>query len=173
MYFCSPLKECRQLLCSGLFRDCVHTLHSRDTWLKQARVVRIGEVPYKVRELGIMSVQCDCALWINSHCFYTFCTDKICTADSVTRAVRGVGGGREMEFFPSSAAGSCPAAVDPSASRAPALPRTPLCGVHTLRDHPCLEASCLAELHSFDSVQSLPGPFFELEDLAPICSQHA
>ncbi|KAK2507090.1 hypothetical protein MC885_005275 [Smutsia gigantea] len=30
-------------------RDCVHTLHSRDTWLKQARVVRLGEVPYKVR----------------------------------------------------------------------------------------------------------------------------
>ena len=32
-----------------LLRDCVHTLHSRDTWLKQARVVRLGEVPYKVR----------------------------------------------------------------------------------------------------------------------------
>ncbi|XP_075288433.1 DNA repair protein complementing XP-C cells isoform X2 [Opisthocomus hoazin] len=29
-------------------RDCVHTLHSKDTWLKKARVVRIGEVPYKV-----------------------------------------------------------------------------------------------------------------------------
>ncbi|KFQ37793.1 DNA repair protein complementing XP-C cells, partial [Mesitornis unicolor] len=29
-------------------RACVHTLHSKDTWLKQARVVRIGEVPYKV-----------------------------------------------------------------------------------------------------------------------------
>ncbi|XP_072454466.1 DNA repair protein complementing XP-C cells isoform X1 [Notamacropus eugenii] len=29
-------------------RDCVHTLHSRDTWLKEARVVRIGEVPYKM-----------------------------------------------------------------------------------------------------------------------------
>ncbi|KGL97150.1 DNA repair protein complementing XP-C cells, partial [Charadrius vociferus] len=29
-------------------RDCVHTLHSKDTWLKQARVVRIGEVPYKM-----------------------------------------------------------------------------------------------------------------------------
>ncbi|XP_077849644.1 DNA repair protein complementing XP-C cells isoform X9 [Macaca mulatta] len=29
-------------------RDCVHTLHSRDTWLKKARVVRLGEVPYKV-----------------------------------------------------------------------------------------------------------------------------
>ncbi|XP_039240788.1 DNA repair protein complementing XP-C cells isoform X2 [Pipra filicauda] len=29
-------------------RDCVHTLHSRDTWLKKARVVRIGEVPYKM-----------------------------------------------------------------------------------------------------------------------------
>ncbi|XP_025044548.2 DNA repair protein complementing XP-C cells isoform X1 [Pelodiscus sinensis] len=29
-------------------RDCVRTLHSRDTWLKQARVVRIGEVPYKM-----------------------------------------------------------------------------------------------------------------------------
>uniref|UniRef100_A0A803WCZ3 XPC complex subunit, DNA damage recognition and repair factor n=1 Tax=Ficedula albicollis TaxID=59894 RepID=A0A803WCZ3_FICAL len=29
-------------------RDCIHTLHSRDTWLKQARVVRVGEVPYKV-----------------------------------------------------------------------------------------------------------------------------
>ncbi|KAM9592661.1 DNA repair protein complementing XP-C cells isoform 1-T1 [Trichechus inunguis] len=29
-------------------RDCVHTLHSKDTWLKQARVVRLGEVPYKM-----------------------------------------------------------------------------------------------------------------------------
>uniref|UniRef100_A0A8D0HIA0 p125 n=1 Tax=Sphenodon punctatus TaxID=8508 RepID=A0A8D0HIA0_SPHPU len=29
-------------------RDCVHTMHSKDTWLKQARVVRIGEVPYKM-----------------------------------------------------------------------------------------------------------------------------
>ncbi|XP_025231135.1 DNA repair protein complementing XP-C cells isoform X6 [Theropithecus gelada] len=29
-------------------RDCVHTLHSRDTWLKKARVVRLGEVPYKM-----------------------------------------------------------------------------------------------------------------------------
>lgn len=29
-------------------RDCVHTLHSRDTWLRQARVVRLGEVPYKM-----------------------------------------------------------------------------------------------------------------------------
>lgn len=32
----------------GSCRDCVHTLHSRDTWLKQGRVVRLGEVPYKV-----------------------------------------------------------------------------------------------------------------------------
>lgn len=29
-------------------RDCIHTLHSKDTWLKQARVVRIGEMPYKM-----------------------------------------------------------------------------------------------------------------------------
>ncbi|XP_036121998.1 DNA repair protein complementing XP-C cells isoform X3 [Molossus molossus] len=29
-------------------RDCVHTLHSRDTWLKQGRVVKLGEVPYKM-----------------------------------------------------------------------------------------------------------------------------
>ncbi|XP_075143171.1 DNA repair protein complementing XP-C cells isoform X2 [Leptodactylus fuscus] len=29
-------------------RSCVHTLHSRDTWLKEARVVRLGEVPYKM-----------------------------------------------------------------------------------------------------------------------------
>ncbi|KFP75860.1 DNA repair protein complementing XP-C cells, partial [Apaloderma vittatum] len=29
-------------------RECVHTLHSRDTWLKKARVVRIGEEPYKM-----------------------------------------------------------------------------------------------------------------------------
>ncbi|XP_034027640.1 DNA repair protein complementing XP-C cells isoform X2 [Thalassophryne amazonica] len=29
-------------------RDCVHTLHSRDTWLKQARTVRLGEEPYKM-----------------------------------------------------------------------------------------------------------------------------
>eukprot|EP00069_Balaena_mysticetus_P008426 bmy_19601T0 len=34
-------------------RDCVHTLHSRDTWLKQARVVRLGEVPYKVTAAGL------------------------------------------------------------------------------------------------------------------------
>ncbi|TSO77710.1 DNA repair protein complementing XP-C cells [Bagarius yarrelli] len=29
-------------------RDCVHTLRSRDTWLKQARTVRLGEKPYKM-----------------------------------------------------------------------------------------------------------------------------
>ncbi|CAJ1055490.1 DNA repair protein complementing XP-C cells isoform X1 [Xyrichtys novacula] len=29
-------------------RDCVHTLHSRDTWLKEARAVRLGEEPYKM-----------------------------------------------------------------------------------------------------------------------------
>ncbi|XP_053576895.1 DNA repair protein complementing XP-C cells isoform X2 [Bombina bombina] len=29
-------------------RSCVQVLHSRDTWLKEARVVRLGEVPYKV-----------------------------------------------------------------------------------------------------------------------------
>ncbi|XP_059799882.1 DNA repair protein complementing XP-C cells [Hypanus sabinus] len=29
-------------------RDCVHVLHSKDTWLKEARVVRDGEVPCKV-----------------------------------------------------------------------------------------------------------------------------
>ncbi|KAK7884619.1 hypothetical protein WMY93_027742 [Mugilogobius chulae] len=28
--------------------DCVHTLHSRDTWLKEARTVRLGEQPYKM-----------------------------------------------------------------------------------------------------------------------------
>ncbi|XP_029013015.1 DNA repair protein complementing XP-C cells isoform X2 [Betta splendens] len=29
-------------------RDCVHTLHSSDTWLKEARTVRLGEEPYKM-----------------------------------------------------------------------------------------------------------------------------
>ncbi|CAG03267.1 unnamed protein product, partial [Tetraodon nigroviridis] len=29
-------------------RDCVHTLHSRDTWLKEARTVGLGEEPYKM-----------------------------------------------------------------------------------------------------------------------------
>ncbi|XP_076334158.1 DNA repair protein complementing XP-C cells homolog isoform X2 [Tachypleus tridentatus] len=29
-------------------RECVHTLHSRETWMKEARVVRIGEQPYKI-----------------------------------------------------------------------------------------------------------------------------
>lgn len=29
-------------------RSCVQTLHSRDTWLKEARVVRLGEVPHKM-----------------------------------------------------------------------------------------------------------------------------
>ncbi|XP_069499506.1 DNA repair protein complementing XP-C cells [Ambystoma mexicanum] len=29
-------------------RDCVHTLHSKDTWMKDARVVALGEVPYKM-----------------------------------------------------------------------------------------------------------------------------
>lgn len=36
----------------GSGRDCVQTLHSRDTWLKQGRVVRLGEVPYKVTGAG-------------------------------------------------------------------------------------------------------------------------
>ncbi|XP_075039788.1 DNA repair protein complementing XP-C cells isoform X2 [Mixophyes fleayi] len=29
-------------------RSCIHSLHSRDTWLKEARVVRLGEMPYKM-----------------------------------------------------------------------------------------------------------------------------
>ncbi|XP_077981507.1 DNA repair protein complementing XP-C cells-like [Glandiceps talaboti] len=29
-------------------RQCVHTLHTRETWLKEGRVVRIGEEPYKM-----------------------------------------------------------------------------------------------------------------------------
>ncbi|XP_076468748.1 DNA repair protein complementing XP-C cells homolog [Babylonia areolata] len=29
-------------------RECVHTLHSRDNWLKEARLVRLGETPYKM-----------------------------------------------------------------------------------------------------------------------------
>ncbi len=29
-------------------RECVHTLHCRVTWLKQGRVVKVGEKPYKV-----------------------------------------------------------------------------------------------------------------------------
>ncbi|XP_069549980.1 DNA repair protein complementing XP-C cells isoform X1 [Brachyistius frenatus] len=29
-------------------RDCVHTLHSKDTWLKEARTVLLGEEPYKM-----------------------------------------------------------------------------------------------------------------------------
>ena len=32
-----------------VYRDCVHQLHSKDTWLKEARTVRIGEEPFKVR----------------------------------------------------------------------------------------------------------------------------
>lgn len=29
-------------------RECVHTLHSREVWLKHAKVVRLGEKPYKI-----------------------------------------------------------------------------------------------------------------------------
>ncbi|XP_002015455.2 DNA repair protein complementing XP-C cells homolog [Drosophila persimilis] len=29
-------------------RDCVHLLHSREIWLKSARVVKLGEQPYKI-----------------------------------------------------------------------------------------------------------------------------
>ncbi|KAK9886312.1 hypothetical protein WA026_015823 [Henosepilachna vigintioctopunctata] len=29
-------------------RDCVHVCHSRDIWLKQAKVVKLGEKPYKI-----------------------------------------------------------------------------------------------------------------------------
>lgn len=29
-------------------RLCVHTLHSREIWVKQARVVKLGENPYKI-----------------------------------------------------------------------------------------------------------------------------
>ncbi|XP_047004381.1 DNA repair protein complementing XP-C cells homolog [Schistocerca americana] len=29
-------------------RECVHTLHSREIWLKEAKVVRLGETPYKI-----------------------------------------------------------------------------------------------------------------------------
>ena len=34
-----------------VYRDCVHQLHSKETWLKEARTVRIGEEPFKVRRL--------------------------------------------------------------------------------------------------------------------------
>lgn len=29
-------------------RECVHVLHSREIWLKEAKVVRLGEMPYKI-----------------------------------------------------------------------------------------------------------------------------
>lgn len=29
-------------------RDCVHTLRSRETWLRQARIVKLDETPYKI-----------------------------------------------------------------------------------------------------------------------------
>ncbi|XP_069680610.1 DNA repair protein complementing XP-C cells homolog [Periplaneta americana] len=29
-------------------RECVHTLHSREIWMKEAKVVRLGEQPYKI-----------------------------------------------------------------------------------------------------------------------------
>jgi xeroderma pigmentosum group C-complementing protein len=29
-------------------RECVHILHSREIWLKEAKVVRLGEMPYKI-----------------------------------------------------------------------------------------------------------------------------
>lgn len=29
-------------------RECVHTLHSREIWLKSARTVKMGENPYKI-----------------------------------------------------------------------------------------------------------------------------
>lgn len=29
-------------------RDCVHTLHSREIWVKHAKVVKPGEHPYKI-----------------------------------------------------------------------------------------------------------------------------
>lgn len=29
-------------------RECVHVMHSREIWVKQARVVKLGETPYKI-----------------------------------------------------------------------------------------------------------------------------
>lgn len=29
-------------------RECVHTCRSRETWVKEAKVVRAGEQPYKI-----------------------------------------------------------------------------------------------------------------------------
>lgn len=29
-------------------RECVHTLHSREIWMKHAKVVKLGEKPYKI-----------------------------------------------------------------------------------------------------------------------------
>lgn len=29
-------------------RECVHTLHSREVWLRHAKVIRLRETPYKV-----------------------------------------------------------------------------------------------------------------------------
>ena len=31
-------------------RDCVFVLHTRETWLKEARVVKLHELPYKIRK---------------------------------------------------------------------------------------------------------------------------
>jgi xeroderma pigmentosum group C-complementing protein len=29
-------------------RECVHVLHSREVWMKSAKIVRLGETPYKI-----------------------------------------------------------------------------------------------------------------------------
>ncbi|KAK6303627.1 hypothetical protein J4Q44_G00260810 [Coregonus suidteri] len=31
-----------------IHRDCIHALHSKNTWLKEARTFRLGEEPYKM-----------------------------------------------------------------------------------------------------------------------------
>jgi len=48
-------------------RDCVHLLHSREIWLKSARVVKLGEQPYKVVKARPKWDRVCCAHFLNAY----------------------------------------------------------------------------------------------------------
>lgn len=64
-------------------RDCVHLLHSRDIWLKSARVVKLGEQPYKIVKARPKWDKVNRHRYIYNHCIY----HRVCFSFQLTRTV--------------------------------------------------------------------------------------
>lgn len=60
-------------------RECVHVLHSREIWLKEAKIVRLGETPYKIvkarpkyDKVLAVKMKKDCQLYASATVNYNF-----------------------------------------------------------------------------------------------------